>query len=79
MDMSIIAGYGLYGIFVVAVISMILSNINMVKQDTRKEERQKARRYARFLAEREFDRLVHNTKFKVTQKMVITNDSDIKW
>lgn len=77
--MEILAGYALFGLFVIVIISMILFNINMVEKDTRKEERQKARRYARILAEREFNRMVRNTKFKVTQKMVISNESDIEW
>lgn len=77
--MEILAGYALYGLFVIVIIFMILFNINMVEKDARKEERQKARRYARILAEREFNRMVRNTKFKVTQKMVISNESDIEW
>lgn len=77
--MEIIMGYGLLGLFYIVIISMILFNVNMVEKDARKEERQKARRYAHDLAEKEFNRMVKNTEFKVTQKMVISNESDIEW
>ncbi|MBO7450304.1 MAG: hypothetical protein J6U54_08020 [Clostridiales bacterium] len=77
--MEILAGYALFAVFVVVIISIILFNIDMVKRDTRKEERQKARQYAHNLAEREFNRMVRDVEFKVTQKMIISNESDIKW
>lgn len=77
--MNILLGYGLYGLFIIVIISMILFHINLVEKDARKEERQKARHQARVLAEREFNRMVRNTEFKVTQTMVISNESDIEW
>lgn len=77
--MEIIMGYGLLALFYIVIISMILFNVNMVEKDARKEERQKARHQARILAEREFNRMVRNTEFRVTQKMVISNESDIEW
>lgn len=77
--MEILSGYALFVLFIIVIISMILFNVNMVEKDTRKEERRKARNYARILAEREFNRMVRDTEFRVTQTMIISNESDIEW
>lgn len=77
--MNIFLGYLVLGLFITCIIVMIYAHIKMVEDDARKEEREKAHRQALIMAEQEFNRMVRNTKFKIRQTVVITNESDIRW
>ena len=77
--MTILFGYLIFGLFLVGVVTMICASIKMITKDVRKEERENARHDARIMAEREYERMIRNTKFKIKQAVVITNESDIRW
>lgn len=77
--MELIGGALVYLLFCIAIISMIVEQVNMIIDDVKKEERKKARNLARLLAEREYHTMIQNTNFKVKQAVVISNESDIEW
>ena len=58
---------------------MVWSYLEEAKREARKEERRDARAYGLEIARKEYDRLINSTQFRVTQSVVISNESDIQW
>lgn len=77
--MNTLIGIVVFALFLTCIIAMIVNQVEMVKKDAKKEEEDKARHNARIWAEERYRRMVKNTKFRVTQSLVISNESDIKW
>lgn len=77
--MNTLLGYLVLGLFLTAIVVMICAHIKMVEKDARKEEEEKAGLLAVILAEQKYNRMVQNTKFKIKQTVVISNESDIRW
>lgn len=62
-----------------AIVCMQLLSIFSLIKDIREEERTKARKYAIMVANRRYRDMIKNTKYVVHQKVVISNESNIKW
>ena len=77
--MNIFIGYLILALFIIGIVVMICANIEMVKKDARKEAIEMAKHDARIMAEREYERMVRNTEFRIKQAVVISNESDIRW
>lgn len=77
--MNIFIGYLILALFIIGIVAMICANIEMVKKDARKEAIEMAKHDAHIMAEREYERMVRNTEFRIKQAVVISNESDIRW
>lgn len=77
--MNIFIGYLILALFIIGIVAMICANIEMVKKDARKEAIEMAKHDAYIMAEREYERMVRNTEFRIKQAVVISNESDIRW
>lgn len=77
--MNIFIGYLILALFIIGIVAMICANIEMIKKDARKEAIEMAKHDARIMAEREYERMVRNTEFRIKQAVVISNESDIRW
>jgi hypothetical protein len=64
---------------IAAIVCMQLLSISSLIKDIREEERIKARKYGIRVANRRYRDMIKNTKCVVHQKVVISNESNIKW
>lgn len=76
--------YKLLGIaillFMAAVFGwMIWTYLTEAKIEARKEEREDARLWGMEIAKAEYKRMINDTRFRVKQQVVISNESDIEW
>ena len=74
-----VAGIAMLCIMAIIFALMICAYLEEAKREARKEERRDARAWGRRLAQREYNRLIAGTQFKVRQEVVISNESDIQW
>ena len=77
--MDIIAGSVVLLLISIAIIGFIVDSVKMVQKDARKEERENARHLASFWADQMYQARLRNTDFHVKQRVVFSNESDIKW
>lgn len=77
--MNTIAGLVVLVLISIAIIGFIVDSVKMVKNDARKEERENARHLASFWADQMYEERLRNTEFQVRQRVVFSNESDIKW
>lgn len=77
--MNTLIGIVVFLLFLTCIVAMIVNQVEMVKADAKKEERDKARHEALIWAEEKYRRMMKNTEFRVTQSVVFSNESDIKW
>lgn len=74
-----IIGFIILVLAIVAIICMQLLSILDLKNDLKKDAQHKAKIEALKIADRHYKNMIRNTNFKVIQKIVISNDSNIKW
>ena len=77
--MFILAGIIVLLIVSAIIVGLIAWSVRMVQLDTRREERAEARHLARIWATEDYNRMVQNTRFRVRQALVFSNESDIEW
>lgn len=74
-----IMGFIILVLVIIAIICMQLLSIMDLKNDLKKEAQHEANIEALKIADEHYKNMIRNTNFKVVQKLVITNDSDIEW
>lgn len=74
-----IIGFIILVLVIVAIVCMQLLSILDLKNDLKKEALHEANIEALKIADKHYKNMIRNTNFKVVQKLVITNDSNIEW
>lgn len=74
-----LAGIAMLILMAIIFALMIGAYLEEAKREARKEERRSARAWGHRLAQREYNRLIAGTQFRVKQEVVISNESDIQW
>ena len=74
-----IIGFIILVLVIIAIICMQLLSILDLKKDLKKEAQHEANIEALKIADKHYKNMIRNTNFKVVQKLVISNDSDIEW
>ena len=65
---------------IAVIVCMELISLDMIACEVREEERRKARRESKLMAERRYKKMLENTEYRITQRVTYTNETnDIKW